>query len=552
MNINNKLFMNCLCFLSCQLMYAQSVSVEQAEHMANTFWVSRTANQEIKKAKKVTLIGKKQQPAMYAFSRDSSWVLIAADERITPILAFSDENTSEFPSDKEMPPAIKDLLEWYEYQIEYIRDSTDITEKSSGWISHRDDPGIGLLTPVPPLLTHNGVNNAWGQWENNSGPYVNSIFNKSYNKFCPLLDGCSQHSPAGCVAVAISQVMWYWQWPNAAVVGDGYGNYLLREYDWSLMPTHLYNYSPDNEVDMIASLLHDVGLSVNIDYDCYESGANSALIPAALNKFNYLADEMIFRNSYTNNQWLQLLKDELDRGRPVLYGGQFTNNKGHQFVIDGYMYDNHFHVNLGGNGEYIGYFLLDSISDGLKYYTINQSAILHIHPNYPTCSDIMVQPSESWQPNFSKFNGGGMTIGNRTIASNHKGVIFSGDYVRLTNGFHISAGAEVRIGIRDIACDVPLLLNSAPTSTERVARSAKAGYTHTKKSLSLSPNPVSDILYIRSSEALKQVRIYNLNGQCLLQTTKTEINVSALPAGLYILIAQTVTDDTLQSKFVKL
>ena len=39
MNINNKLFMNCLCFLSCQLMYAQSVSVEQAEHMANTFCV---------------------------------------------------------------------------------------------------------------------------------------------------------------------------------------------------------------------------------------------------------------------------------------------------------------------------------------------------------------------------------------------------------------------------------------------------------------------------------------------------------------------------------
>ena len=267
--------------------------------------------------------------------------------------------------------------------------------------------------------------------------------------------------------------------------------------------------------------------------------------------FNYSADDLINRSSYTNSQWLLLLKNELDYFRPVLYGGRDVDDNGHRFVIDGYMYDNRFHVNLGWNGVGNGFYYLDSIGYGYTNpYRWNQSAVMHIYPNYPSCSAIVVQPSESWQTNFSKFNGGGITIGNRTIASNQKGIIYSGDYVRLTNGFHISAGAEVRIGIRDIDCDVPIL-RSNTTEMENENRVAKTIHCQKSNNLSVSPNPVFDILHIQSSETLASVRIYDLNGQCLLQTTDTEINVSALPVGLYLLMAQTSSGESLQTKFVK-
>ena len=40
---------------------------------------------------------------MYAVSQDSMWVLVAADERVTPTLAYSDANTGMFPEEEDMP-----------------------------------------------------------------------------------------------------------------------------------------------------------------------------------------------------------------------------------------------------------------------------------------------------------------------------------------------------------------------------------------------------------------------------------------------------------------
>ena len=536
-----------LLLLCCSSLSAQSVSEQQAQQMADAFWTRYNRNGDSSKnhSDKVRTLGKKRQPAMYAFSRDSSWVLIAGDERVTPILAFSDANTSAFPSDEDMPPAMKDLLDWYEYQIEYIRDSTDIVERDSGWILLREDTSIVITTPVPPLLVRNNEENKWGQSINNSG----SSGDKAYNKFCPSRSGCS-HAVVGCVAVAMSQVMWYWQWPNGAVVKDDDGNYLLREYDWNLMPVYLTNSSSVAEADMVATLLHDAGVAVNMNYGCEESGAyTTSIVSALINMFNYSADEVIYRSSYTNTQWLGLLKNELDYGRPVLYSGVRTGNHGHQFVIDGYRYDNKFHVNFGWRGNHNAFCLLDSIGYGTRIYSLNQDAILHVHPNYPSCSAIVVPSSESWETNFAKFNGGGMTIGNRTIASNQKGIIYSGDYVQLTNGFHICAGADVRIGIRDIECGVPILQLNMPDNMSH--RKPQTNSHNATATLSVSPNPVTDILSVRSAETLQSVWIYNLNGQCLLQTVETEIYVSMLPTGLYLITAQTISGEILQAKFIK-
>ena len=53
------------------------------------------------------------------------------------------------------------------------------------------------------------------------------------------------------------------------------------------------------------------------------------------------------------------------------------------------------------------------------------------------------------------------------------------------------------------------------------------------------PNPVKDIVHIRSVEALEHVTIYNLNGNLLLEGNNTEIHVGFLPAGYYIAHLQT-------------
>ena len=70
-------------------------------------------------------------------------------------------------------------------------------------------------------------------------------------------------------------------------------------------------------------------------------------------------------------------------------------------------------------------------------------------------------------------------------------------------------------------------------------------------SLNINPNPVHDRLKVEYSVPFEKIRIFNLNGQCVLQSTQTDIDVSALPQGMYILRAVTTTATPLQAKFIK-
>ena len=67
---------------------------------------------------------------------------------------------------------------------------------------------------------------------------------------------------------------------------------------------------------------------------------------------------------------------------------------------------------------------------------------------------------------------------------------------------------------------------------------------------SIYPNPVKDVLTIDINEQLKLVAIYNQSGQCILQTSDKQINVSHLSQGVYIIRAITIDGQILQSKII--
>ena len=73
----------------------------------------------------------------------------------------------------------------------------------------------------------------------------------------------------------------------------------------------------------------------------------------------------------------------------------------------------------------------------------------------------------------------------------------------------------------------------------------------TNNAFSISPNPVNDRLTVITSEELAQISIYNLHGQCVLQTSELDINVAHLPSGVYMLQAVTNEGQSLQNKFIK-
>lgn len=454
--VKKTIFLIGLCLLICLRMHAQIVSMETAQRVAENFFnIESSSDSQV--SLQVRTFGDREQATLYAFSLSNRWVVIAGDKRVQPILAYSDDEGEAFPSDSDMPPAMSELLDWYNVQIADLHSDRTITKDHPQWGIYLDPNNNSVIhnrsVIVAPLLVRDGHQNIWKQSGNNNGNNVT----KCYNKFCPsawnpnTLDSCT-HSKVGCVAVATSQVMWYWQWPHAAILNQYFPQLTaVRYYDWDLMPYRLTNASIIEEADMIATLLHDVGVEVGMNYGCSGSGANPEHISAALrNTYEYHAGDLEHRSNIPNSDWIGRIKAELNNLRPVIYGG-FRDSVGHQFVLDGYNSINQFHINFGWGNGYNGYFSLDTIYNN---YNNNQSMVRNIYPDYPSCNLLHISPLYELPNTFVIENGGGIIIDSGAILGQKVGVIVSGEFVLLKKGFQASSShVHMRITVSEMPCN---------------------------------------------------------------------------------------------------
>ena len=302
-------------------------------------------------------------PSFYVVNFDAEgFVIVAGDDRVQPILAFSNEGA--FVAEN-MPAHIRFFLDGYTEEIQYIVDSQQYADKTtqqqwetllSGVIPAQKDGDV----IVGPLL---GANK-WNQ-------------TKYYNDLCPTdASGNSAyggHAAAGCGAIVMGQIMRYWQFPTTgkgshSCNSNNYGtlsaNFGATTYDYANMPDRLTAAShPDSCVLAVATLLYHCGVAVNMNYGPSASSCNSNKIVSALpNYFRYPATvRYIERGSLSLATWLNYLKGELDARAPFMYGGS-GNYGGHVWTCDGYRDDDYFHFNWGWGGQQNGYFALTNCS----------------------------------------------------------------------------------------------------------------------------------------------------------------------------------------------
>ena len=312
------------------------------------------------------------------------YVIMAADDCVTPILGYSYENNFD---NGELPPNFKAWLDGY---AEQIRAAVAIkaqatAEIRSDWECLRQSKPLPIKSEkaVSPL-----VQTKWNQ-----APY--------YNAQCPYDDNANVRTVTGCVATAMAQIMKYWSYPmhglgNHSYVpsshpeyGTLYVDFSAVNYQWSNMPNSV---TSDNSA--VATLMYHCGVSVDMMYGIptapdygsaayiidYGSGRACAEI-AFKTYFDYKSTlHGVKKNDYSDSQWIALLKTELDNARPMLYGG-FSSSGGHAFVCDGYDNNNYFHFNWGWGGTYNDYFYINSLNPGSYNYSQNQQAIIGIEPN---------------------------------------------------------------------------------------------------------------------------------------------------------------------------
>lgn len=301
---------------------------------------------------------------------NGGYVMVAADDIVEPIIAFGFEN--------QIPKLIdranyKFFIENYQKQIEYYAQNAEIDpEIENKWrmLSNGIVYNTRTENAVLPLLVT--------QW-NQDAPY---------NLHCPEdAAGPGGHVYAGCVATAMGQVMRYWGSPLQGTGSHGYypqgydyqfADYGNTSYDMWEMP-----WSISTEEEEIARFLHHCGISVEMMYSPHGSGAYSHNVPAAMiNYFGYSsATHMKDRRDYTDNQWLNLIKTELELGRPLYYSGS-GDDGGHAFVLDGYRDDNYMHFDFGWSGNGNGYYSLAAIhGEGGEGFNDWQDAIFDAVPN---------------------------------------------------------------------------------------------------------------------------------------------------------------------------
>ena len=302
-------------------------------------------------------------PSFYVVNINSEgFVIVAGDDRVMPILAFSDEGRFVV---ENMPAHIRFFLDGYTEEIQYVVDNQQYSDASTlkQWeaLLSDDIPASkdGNVV-VAPLLG----NNKWTQ-------------TKYYNALCPA-DSTGNvayggHAAVGCGAIVMGQVMHYWRFPTTGTGRRSYNsnrygtlsaNFANTTYRYENMPDELSpSYHPDSCVEAVATLLYHCGVSVKMNYGPSASTANSNNIVSAFsNYFRYPATvRYLERSSISSSQWLTYLKTELDSGAPFLYGGS-GNYGGHVWTCDGYQDDNYFHFNWGWGGQQNGYYALNNCS----------------------------------------------------------------------------------------------------------------------------------------------------------------------------------------------
>lgn len=288
------------------------------------------------------------QTNLFVFAiKPKGYVIVSA---LNEVLAYSLNST--LPTSDALPDHIAYWFNLYNEQTDYlIQHPNRITKPTK------------QQRAVEPLLT-----SIWGQ----------GCF---HNEACPVdSSGPCYHVSAGCVAIAMAQIMYYHKQPTK---GNGsvsyycspYGllsaNFGQTTYDWDEMVDTLQE--PNTAV---AKLISHCGIGVKMDYGPHLSVANSSNTLTAFRQFFYYPCSMLSgREKYDDASWISMIKEDLDRQHPVLYLGT-SRLGGHAFVCDGYDNDGLFHFNFGWDGVADGYY---SINDPYGF-SEGQSIIHDIYP----------------------------------------------------------------------------------------------------------------------------------------------------------------------------
>lgn len=443
-----------------QISEAAIVGPRKAAAIASGFFGS--GNRQMLRAS--TSAAQEADAPYYVFNRGegNGFVIVSGNDAMGTVLGYS--NTGTF-SKEEAPEGLRALLELYARSISAL--DADAPAATSA-----DAAGTPVVSPLLSDIH-------WGQ-------------GAPFNTLCPTYTegGTAVNYYTGCVATAATQIMRFYKYPERGSGSHSYtsnGTTLTADfsksvYDWANMPGTAPSVPTSAQTKALSQLAADFGIAVEMVYEKSGSGAYTMLVPTALKDyFGYdKALRMHSRSYYTTSQWMKMIKDELNAGRPVYYAASSEDGLGgHAFVCDGYDTNDFVHINWGWYGSSDGYFSINRLNPGelgtgggSGAYNIAQEIITDFVPAGQSTA------AEVWPVyGASRFTvshyGTDMTV--MTIAENYDTRTFDGQL-----GVVLSRDGEIAAVVSQQAMSIPgfakghtgtnmLTLRNVPVSVPGVA-----------------------------------------------------------------------------------
>ena len=236
--------------------------------------------------------------------------------------------------------------------------------------------------------------------------FVTSIWGqeKPYNNLCPEGTtsgtgswqgyGSTGRTVTGCVATAMAQIMYYNRWPekgtggtHSVYVKQANGtkkivtvNYEESFYDYANMIDSYKGHYSKEQGDAVAKLMLDCGVAADMNYATDGSGTYTENAARGLRRnFGYPeTTQMLKRRRYSEQAWMDIIYNEINERRAILYTGVDNKNGGHAFVLSGYDETGKVWINWGWDGASDGFYDIALLNPKSYKFSEDQDMIIGI------------------------------------------------------------------------------------------------------------------------------------------------------------------------------
>ena len=310
--------------------------------------------------------------SMYVINYDEGgFILMSADKRTWPILAFSANNSFTFDEDS-YPAGLKFWMNDAKEQMEAIQLSSNkqSREVENAWDhilqSILSEVSSLKSVPVPDCYDHTVIYTV--------GPLVIPTWHQGdpFNDKLPSINcnGTLFKAYVGCLPLAVAMVMRYHEYPT--------------NYNWSSMPYSSGTITTANFIDDIHDAIHDENSNYP-DYDCNGTDVSSSIID------DVFTDQFNYSNAIRADYNINNITSNISYDRPVILIG-YDEDYGHAWVCDGfrrYTYytadcgstsSYHFHMVWGWGTDYIGWYQSNDFTPDTYNFNSDREMIYNIIP----------------------------------------------------------------------------------------------------------------------------------------------------------------------------